>query len=181
MNEDPPSRGGRPKKDKEPQGDFREPFIEPGNPAGWIAEHFRERNIDWIEASIRVDPLNDDSEMALWLGRLICGIRDEDEERHLGRNLFIRAVAELTADEAEAMFERIVKLKRNYEGFRHRNAWAYLAYRNFMSEFEKEPTKRELKSFILSRPGIYQEAPQKEDFKAWERMWDGAGLHELAK
>lgn len=88
------------------------------------------------------------------------------------------AIQDYTTDELKELFDNILKMKANRE-FLHRNSYAYLAYCQFISETSREPSKKELKEYIVARSDRYKDAPIKGDGKGWTRVWEEAGLTKL--
>ena len=126
----------------------------------------------------RVDPLNQDPMLACVLAGII--MRDASEHaRDSAGKMLVGAVENFTADEAEAFFRRIVSLKRNHENLRHRNGFAVFAYSRFIEETGKEPTKSELRKFVVARPETFKDQPGAEDKKGWTRLWKDSGLFAL--
>lgn len=90
------------------------------------------------------------------------------------------AVEHFTADDAEELFGIIVKIKRTHEQVgSHANAWALAAYNDFMNEAGSEPSKVQLRKFIMARPEKYRQRPADEDKKGWTRLWKSSGLFSL--
>ncbi|TAE90218.1 MAG: hypothetical protein EAZ81_10830 [Verrucomicrobia bacterium] len=83
------------------------------------------------------------------------------------------------ADKLEESFKRIVKAKREQESLPHRNFYAYEAYLSFKGEVGREPKKRELRRYILSRRSLYKDAPETGDKKGWFRVWQQSHLDHL--
>lgn len=103
--------------------------------------------------------------------------RDHAETQFFGE-IMTAKIQDCTTDELKELFDDILKMKANRE-FLHRNSYAYLAYCQFISETSREPSKWELKKYILARSDRYREAPSKGDGKGWTRVWEEAGLTKL--
>jgi hypothetical protein len=141
----------------------------------WMAGVARQIQLD----KLRVDPLNDDSQLACVLAASILGTASEYNRKVAGE-VMIDAVENLTADEAEAFFKRVVTLKRNREQLAHRNGFAFFAYSRYIEETGREPSKPELKAYLMARRETFRETPDEEDGKAWTRLWKQSGLATLA-
>jgi hypothetical protein len=158
-----------PKKIKFPPMDLRTHDSEPDN----FAAMFRQSQIN----RLRVDQLGDEP-LACVLAPVILK-RASAGEIELAGEMFVHMLADCTADQAEAFFKRVVTLKRNAEGLPHRNGFAYYAYARFIEETGREPSKAELKRYILARREIYRDAPGEGDKEGWTRLWIAAGLFTL--
>lgn len=141
----------------------------------WMAATSRQMQLDHL----RIDQFNNDPQLAGILADAIMGGASEFSRKVAGEVL-LGAVENLTADEAEAFFKRVVVLKRNREQLPHRNGFAVFAYSRYIEETGKEPSKAQLRKYILARPGKYRDQPAPEDKKAWTRLWQESGLATLA-
>lgn len=97
--------------------------------------------------------------------------------------LLAYAVEHATADEAEALFKSIVKLKRTAEelqpggyGVINRSAWALLAYNHFINEAGREPAKPELMKYMIARREKYPDQPAPGANSEWTDLWKACGL-----
>lgn len=182
-------KSGRPKKTKEPQGDLRAPFKPwPDTPQSRkrtpeknaeLAEDFRQMFLQMNLDRVRVDPLNDEPWLAQELASVICGhwrTKQGDED---AASLFLYALTELNADQAEDLFRRVVKLKRNRESPPHPAAWAMFAYYNFTHDNGKEPTKDQLRKYICEHHETYPAHPPLDADSSWRDLWRLAGLFNL--
>jgi hypothetical protein len=140
----------------------------------WMAATARQLQLD----RLRIDQFNDDPQLAGILADAIAGKASEFSRKVAGEVL-LGAVENLTADEAEVFFKRVVTLKRNHEQLPHRNGFALFAYSRFIEETGKEPTKAKLRAFITARPEDYKDQPAAEDKKGWTRLWEQSGLFDL--
>jgi hypothetical protein len=117
-----------------------------------------------------MDPMNEYPDLVNALGRfLVLGKEGEDDAIEFLLNL----VGEPTADEMEAMFKNIVKIKRNMET-RDRRAYAMMAYSHYFDAVGKEPTKQQLKAYMQARREIYKDQPGPGE--PWTRLWKETGL-----
>jgi hypothetical protein len=90
------------------------------------------------------------------------------------------AVEHFSAEEAAELFGIIVKLKKNHEQEgSQKNAWALAAYNDFINQTGSEPSKPQLKEFILARKEKYRQRPDPEDKTGWTRLWKASGLFGL--
>ncbi|GAA5130807.1 hypothetical protein GCM10023212_41110 [Luteolibacter yonseiensis] len=102
-----------------------------------------------------------------------------DFERQTAGDLLVRVVEKFTADQADDFFKRLISLKRNHEALPHRNGFAYLAYCRYIEATGKEPTKPQLRKYIVARPEEFKDQPSPEDKKGWSRLWKESGLFTL--
>ena len=107
--------------------------------------------------------------------------RATDGEKRLAKELFAHVLENSTPEQAAAFFARVRRLKESAELPPHRNAFAYYAYSSFIEETGREPSKPELRKYIVARKGAFRDAPTPEDGKAWHRLWEDCGLFELPK
>ena len=125
-----------------------------------------------------VDPLGEDPLLAAKLGQVIVGW-GEPTVRNLVGNFMVHVLESYSADDAENLFKRIVRLKRNSE-FHHRNKYASLAYSDYIEETGIEPTKPQLREYMMARRAEkYLDQPAAEDGKGWTRLWKASGLFAL--
>jgi len=103
--------------------------------------------------------------------------RDPADTQFFGEIMTV-AIQDSTTDELKELFDHILKMKANRE-FLHRNSYAYLAYSHFINETSREPSKWELKEYIVARSDRFKDAPSKNDNKGWTRLWKEAGLNKL--
>jgi hypothetical protein len=179
----------RPKKAKKSPTDRRVPFKPwPDTPAArkhkrtkeeqdQLTEQFRTMALDSHVDKLHVDPLEDEP-LAADLAPLIRGNFSESD-KEIAAELFILALAGMSADDAESFFKRIVKLKRTHEGLVHPAAWVMLAYRNYMTETHREPSKQQLREYICARSAIYKAHPPADDKSGWRDLWKQSGLFDL--
>lgn len=125
----------------------------------------------------RVDPFNDEP-LACILAPVLLN-RATDAEREFVGNLFADAARTCTAAQLAAFFARVAKLALNAEQ-PHRNAYAYFAYARFIEATGREPSKPELKAYMLARPETFKGTPAGDEKKQWTRLWADSGLSELA-
>jgi hypothetical protein len=102
---------------------------------------------------------------------------DNIETQALGE-IMTHAIQTFTADELKEFFDNIVMMKKEKE-LQHRNSYAYQAYSHFIDETDREPSKNELRNYIINRREIYRDAPSAGDGKGWTRVWDESGLDKL--
>jgi hypothetical protein len=78
----------------------------------------------------------------------------------------------------KAFFARISKLASNVEQ-PHRNAFVYYGYSRFIEETGREPSKNDLKNYLLEDTQSFKGLPPSDDKKAWTRLWSETGLSSL--
>ena len=127
---------------------------------------------------LKADPMRNESLAELFVP-VIAGHASDWWKRSIG-DFVILALEHESPELLEHIFKRVVTLKRTFvdADYRHRNYFAYRAYLDYRIEFASEPSKPELKAYILARPKIYKNAPL--DKKDWTRLWKASGLSGLA-
>lgn len=146
-----------------------------------LPESGREIRLDNIEA-LKVEPYND-QHFGDIMGPLVLGTGCDAAKRQAAE--FVCHIIETRTPEAlEEVFSDIVTLKREGErvkaGMIQRNASAYRAYHIFIEETGREPSKCELRKFIVARSQEFGgDFPKDEDGKAWARIWETIGLKAL--
>jgi hypothetical protein len=128
--------------------------------------------------NLRVDPFGDEP-LANLMGSIILN-RSTPYFEELAGQIFVKALKHEDPEVASQFFERVMKMRRNADS-PHRNAYAYYAYSRFIEEVGREPSKPELKAYIQARRDEFRDAPGDGDGKGWTRLWEGAGLTELAE
>ncbi|MCW1921217.1 hypothetical protein OKA05_01555 [Luteolibacter arcticus] len=126
---------------------------------------------------LRVDPKGEEP-LAGTLGSVILNRATPYFEELAGR-LFVTALKHEEPAVTAQFFQRVMSLKYNAAA-PHRNAFAYYAYSRFIEETEREPTKPELKAYILARRDEFKDAPDESDAKGWTRLWKESGLSDLS-
>ena len=139
----------------------------------WMAQAARQHCIDIL----RADPHKDEP-LAAVLGGIIRGNEPTAWESELLGKLMAQALGKMTIEQAQSFFDRIMALKKNWP-HGHRNAFAYYAYSKYIEATGKEPTKKELKKYIVAHRDIFKDAPLKEDTAGWTRLWKNSGLFTL--
>ena len=124
----------------------------------------------------RVDPFNDEP-LACVLAPVLLN-RATDAEKAFAGELFANVLATGTPEQIAGFFARVEKLAANAEQ-PHRNAYAYFGYARFISEAGREPSKPELRDYLLARPETHKGMPALDDKKAWTRLWESCGLFTL--
>lgn len=163
----------RPKKIRHEQDNLRAHIPQDEGDA-WMAPMLRQSFIN----DLRADPFNGEP-VACVLSSVMLD-RATDSEREVVGELFTNALATMTAEQLAAFFRRVEKLKSNAEQ-PHRNCYAYFAYSGFIEETGREPSKPELRKYIMARPEAFPAMPPGDDKKAWTRLWLDSGLASLAE
>ena len=146
-----------------------------------LAERHREIRIGALKR-LRIDPMGKHEELSLFMAPVLVRIDGEDDlVRNECREWLANVIASKTADDAETMFKGIAELKRELEIDPHKNFSAFLAYHHFIESTRREPSRRELKKFILENPKQYRGMPQTKDSEGWDRLWNDCGLAGLKK
>ncbi len=87
------------------------------------------------------------------------------------------------ASTLEDLFRRILAMKREAEKSpqdKHRHWHVLKGYLDYLSETEnRQPSKPELKEYLIARRNIYKNLPDKLDKPGWSDAWKGAGLDDL--
>lgn len=125
----------------------------------------------------RVDPFNDDPLACVFAPVLLN--RATDAEREFVGNLFSSVLATCTPEQIVDFSARVAKLAANAQQ-PHRNAFAYWGYARFIEETGREPSKPELKAYLIARPETFKGMSPADDKKAWTRLWLDCGLSKLA-
>ena len=126
---------------------------------------------------LRVDPLGNEP-LASVFGPIILGT-STDSNKELAGDLFCKLLENGTSEMVEGFLKRVSTLKRNHEALPHRNGFAYFAYCRFVEAAGKEPTKSQLKKFIIARPEEYRDQPSPDGKKEWTELWKRSGLFTL--
>ena len=127
-----------------------------------------------------LDPMNEDPELAGLLMPAMVKDFPAISEKAMGEinRLFIEILG-ATADSAESIFKRILKLMRNREN-RDRRSYALMAYHHYFTDHGKEPSKPQLKTYINENRRTFNDMPLVGDGKGWTRLWEEAGLYGMA-
>jgi hypothetical protein len=133
----------------------------------------RQREVD----RLIVDPHRDEPLACMFSDHILS--RENSNNATIGK-FFHDVLSKLDSEKLELLFKRIVNLKKNAES-RGRAAYAYYAYSSFIDETDREPSKMELKKYIIARREIYKESPSSDDAKGWTRLWKACGLFDLAE
>ncbi|MEY4569971.1 MAG: hypothetical protein RLZZ398_1410 [Verrucomicrobiota bacterium] len=127
------------------------------------------------------DPFGDDI-LAPFFTPILFGDSSPMLERIVG-DFFVTSLKTFPSSALEKIFQGVLALKRNIETniiSPHRNFFAYQAYLQFVIETGRDPSKPELKDYILARRETYKDAPSKDDPRGWTRLWVASGLSLLA-
>ena len=165
----------RPKKIKSPPTDNKIDTSDktPPEDLAWMNPLSIQGAID----RLRVDPFNDEP-LACVLAPVLLD-RATDAERESVGNLFAEAVRICTPEQLSGFFSRVAKMAENVKQ-PHRNARAYFGYARFIEETGREPSKPELKAYLLARPEIYKGMPADDAKSQWTDLWRDCGLLHLA-
>jgi hypothetical protein len=124
-----------------------------------------------------VDPFSDEP-LACVLAPVLLNSATE-AERAFVANLFAEALGTCTSEQLAAFFARVTKLALNAEQT-HRIAAAYFGYSRFIEETGREPSKPELKAYLIARPETFKGMPRDESKSDWTDLWKACGLSNLA-
>jgi len=168
---------GRPTKSKPAKNDLRTAAPEP--PLMSAEEELRFSRIcrQSVLDQARVDPYGDEPLSCVFAPVILK--RGAEWEKDDAGKLLVGLLESYTADQIEAFFKRVVQLKRNAESLAHRNGFAYYAYSMFLEETGREPSKRELKKYIVARREVYKVQPAPGDKKGRTNLWRDSGLFTL--
>jgi len=125
-----------------------------------------------------VDPYGDNPDAARLFAEIMLG-KPSDSTKQIVGAVLVSAIKNFPSAELEKFFRLICDMKKNVEK-PQRNAFAHLAYSVFILEVGREPTRHELKKYIIARPDIYKGQIGPEDYKGWDRLWDDSGLFGLS-
>ena len=125
----------------------------------------------------RVDPFNDEP-LACVLAPVILDRATESEREFVGE-LFASVLATGTPEQIKGFFARVARLTANAEQ-PHRNSLAYFGYARFVEETGREPSKPELKAYLLARPETFKGLPANDAKSEWTDLWKACGLSGLA-
>jgi hypothetical protein len=121
-----------------------------------------------------VDPFHEFPHLASILSKFIVG-RPDNDGFDIGQ-----LMRKCSSDQLHSLLGSIGKMKEKSENY-ERTAYAYYAYSNFIKESDREPTKPELKKYIVANRSIYKVAPDVGDGKGWTRLWKSSGLFSLSE
>jgi hypothetical protein len=158
----------RPRKIKTPPADLRADLSTPET-----VGLFAQMAID----TARVDPFNEEP-LACIFGPVLLGRATAAEKKFVGE--LCAEVLATAPEKAPAFFARVAKMAANIEQ-PHRNAYALYGYARFIAETGKEPSKRELREYLLENPKVFPGMPAGDgsDKKGWDRLWKDSGLSNL--
>jgi hypothetical protein len=125
----------------------------------------------------RVDQFNEEP-LAGCFAPLILN-RATDAERAFAADLMATALEECTPEQWTAFALRLARLKANAEQ-PHRNAYAYWGYARFIEENGREPSKPELKAYLLENPKVFPGMPAADAKSQWTDLWRDCRLSKLA-
>lgn len=159
----------RPPKKPTEQADLRIPFHEGEN-------DLRRVWADSIVSELSADPFGD-FPLAFLFSQVIEGKASERERETVGKVL-VSLLEQASPERASEVLGRLAKMKEDAGLPSHRNARAFRAYSDFVEIAGRDPSKAELKDFILARPESYgADWPGKAE--PWSRIWAASGLKEL--
>jgi len=101
-----------------------------------------------------------------------------NEQKAFVADLFGELTRTSTPQQLTAFFARVGKLAHNIEQ-PHRNAFVYYGYSRFIEETGREPSKNDLKNYLLEDTKSFKGLPPSDDKKAWTRLWSETGLSSL--
>lgn len=151
-----------------------------------------------VLSSLTVDPCSEHNEI-LWIvtrsgtkevlniyvkkwvahSHVMTGIATE-KQKQIAADEYIENLASMTAEQMKDFFNVILAYKEQIAMGRSRIFFAVQACYDYMEEAGKQPSKPQLKRFILARKDIYADTPSENVKSEWTRLWKEAGLDGLA-
>lgn len=114
---------------------------------------------------------------AMLVGPVMAGVADQGWKDAIGRSL-MEGLEAASADELEAWFAAIVRVKRNIEDeVNHRSARAVLAFHRYQDEHGRRPSRKELKGYILENPKVFGgDFPPADEDQLWTPIFNAPAL-----
>jgi hypothetical protein len=108
---------------------------------------------------------------------ILAGMADDGWKACIGKGI-AEIMAENNADQLKIFFDAIVEMKRNIESdVNERSNHAVAAYFRFQKEHERNPSKLDLKKFIVENPKVYPGFPKDIANTEWTRIWKNADMN----
>jgi hypothetical protein len=167
---DSKNKGGRPTK-----GKVDHVSVPPSDP---VFPALARRRMDRLS----VDPTWTEG-LAEFFGPVITGKATEKGKAYAGA-IIANAMEKASAVALAELFSRIMAMKKEAGSpatGKHRHWHVLRGYLDYLSETEsRQPSKPELKDYLLARKSIYKNLPDELDKPGWTEAWKGAGLKDLA-
>jgi hypothetical protein len=93
----------------------------------------------------------------------------------LGERMF-ELLANEKSETIEQVFSDIVRMKKQAENPPSRAYWAFLGYIALFTKKGTEPSKSDLRKYMVTNQSTYKNLPSEGDGKGWTRLWESAGL-----
>lgn len=168
---DSKNKGGRPRKGK--VGHVSVPPSDPVFPA------LARRRL----SKLSVDPTWTENLSELGFADLIAGAPDFARTKEITGIYMTHVLRNAPIDAVEEFFHRLVLMRREHDKQsqdKHRHWHVLKGYLDYLSETEnRQPSKPELKEYLIARKSIYKNLPDEADKPGWTDAWKGAGLNEL--
>jgi hypothetical protein len=190
----PKNKGGRPKK----------PITAPPRPFEHAGDKHHSRAKQATLSDVAVDPYSAHNEVMMTVKltipnkpdfsphtrtiyrkkmqahtRVITGAASDHERQQAARE-YLENLEKMTPEEMKDFFNLILTYKAQFANLRSRVFFAVKAAYDYEAMTGREPSKPELKAFILANRGKYKDAPSAEDGKGWTDLWKNSGLASLA-
>ncbi|MDA0766903.1 MAG: hypothetical protein O3A92_08795 [Verrucomicrobia bacterium] len=149
-------------------------------PPELIREPLRKEHMKRFREALHADPTLELMGFSFSFAAIATGTATEEEREAASRTLLRILAPDYPAAAAASIFADLAKMKMRLAEKPHRLSRAYAAYEKFIDETNRQPSKIELKDYILNRPQQYgTDWPGREE--PWTRIWDGCCLSELGK
>ncbi len=100
----------------------------------------------------------------------------EDYEKSMGA-LVLRYLRNEPEEELELLFAELLKMRRLALEPPRREAYAWMALRDYWKQVGRPPSKRELRKFMEARRETYREQPSPD--RPWADLWKESGLNDF--
>ena len=140
------------------------------------------RSTNYIE--LKRNPFGNSTLLEDTFGSIARGT-DTVHTRESASLIICQLVKACDSETLKNVFADIVKIKESagciINEETHRNAVAYEAYHDYIEYTGKEPSKMDLKKFIVAKPEQYscKFPDQDTDKRGWTRLWEDCGLSTL--
>lgn len=100
----------------------------------------------------------------------------EDYEKNIGA-LVLRYLRRAPEEALEHLFAELLKMRRLALELPRREAYAWMALRDYWKQVGRPPSKRELRKFMEARRETYREQPSPD--RPWADLWKESGLNDF--